>query len=75
MPVPAPPGREAQGVMKALKVVAQEAAEREGLAPELLGRKKLLEAFYTEDAIPEPFLGWRAPLLLDALRAVKEGAA
>ena len=75
MPVPAPPGREAQGVMKALKVVAQEAAEREGLAPELVGRKKLLEAFYTEDAIPEPFLGWRAPLLLDALRAVKESAA
>jgi ribonuclease D len=74
-PAPAPPGREAQGVMKALKAVAQAAAEREGLAPELLGRKKLLEAFYLEDATPDPFLGWRAPLVLEALQAAKAGAA
>lgn len=74
-PIAAPPGREAQGVMKALKAVAQAAAEREGLAPELLGRKKLLEAFYLEDTPPEPFLGWRAPLVLEALQAAKAGAA
>jgi ribonuclease D len=61
--------------MKALKAVAQAAAEREGLAPELLSRKKLLEAFYLEATPPEPFLGWRAPLVLEALQAAKAGAA
>ena len=47
------------GVMKALKVVAQEGAD-EGLAPELVGRKKLRKRS-TEDAIPEPFWGGERP--------------
>ncbi|MBL6719298.1 MAG: ribonuclease D [Pseudomonadales bacterium] len=71
--LPAPPGREAQGALKALKAAAQGAAERFKLAPELLGRKKLLEAFYLEDAVPEAFLGWRKAVVLDALKAAKAG--
>jgi hypothetical protein len=39
----------------------------------LLGRKKLLEAFYLEDAVPEAFLGWRKAVVLDALKAAKAG--
>ena len=67
--VPPPLKQAASAVVKEMRRVAREKAEELGLAPELLARKRDLEAlcrhYRDHRALPESFAGWRANLLAD----------
>ncbi|MEQ8486775.1 MAG: ribonuclease D [Pseudomonadales bacterium] len=78
-PQPAAPLTRAETALaQDLRVVARAVAESLGMAPELLSRKKDVEAcvrhFRIHGELSERFLGWRAPLLADAFRARLAGA-
>lgn len=77
-PADAPLGVADMALLKTLKAIAQRQAEALGLAPELLGRKRDIEAcircFAADRTLSEAFLGWREPLLGDAFRACLEAA-
>lgn len=66
LPRPLPP--ESGDLMKALKLEQTETAERLGLAPEVLARKKDFElmvrgALQGEEVYPDSFSGWRMELM------------
>lgn len=75
-PAPKPLPRAANDVLKELRGVVQAAAERLGMAPELLGRRRDLVAAYRafgeRRALPAQFDGWRADILGAELQAVLE---
>ena len=54
-------------MVKRMRDVVRAASDKLGLAPELLGRRRLIEAcvrrFLATGDLPEALLGWRAPLL------------
>ncbi len=66
-PLPGPLSRREQAVVKRMRDVVRAASDKLGLAPELLGRRRLIEAcvrrFFATGDLPEALLGWRAPLL------------
>ncbi|GAC1034136.1 ribonuclease D [Pseudomonas sp. No.21] len=76
-PLPEPLPSEASALLKKLRAIGQAEAERLGMAPELMLRKKHLEALLKTGypngpySLPEGFKGWRRELmgqaLLDAL--------
>ncbi|WP_374981678.1 ribonuclease D [Pseudomonas solani] len=76
-PLPEPLPSEATTLLKKLRAIGQAEAERLGMAPELMLRKKHLEALLKTGyptgpySLPEGFKGWRRELmgqaLLDAL--------
>ena len=76
-PLPRPLSRHQRAAAKRMRDVVRETSDRLGLAPELLGRKRLIEAcvrrYFATGDLPEAMLGWRAPLVgerfLDLLRA------
>ena len=81
---PAPPARAprplkqaASTVVKEMRTLATDVAERLGMAPELLARKRDLEAvfrYYRDHAaLPDWFGGWRTELLGDVLGEVLRG--
>ncbi len=78
-PLPEPLSRRERAVVKRLRDVVQAMSDSLGLAPELLGRRRLVETcarrFFATGDLPEALLGWRAPLLgerfLELLRATK----
>lgn len=77
--LPEPLPREVTPLLKKLREVGQQEAERQGMAPELMVRKKILEALlktgYPDGPyqLPESLQGWRRELmgqaLLDSLAA------
>ena len=78
-PLPRPLSRRERTAAKRMRDFVRTVSERLGLAPELLGRKRLIEAcvrrFQDKGDLPEGLLGWRAPLLgerfLELLRATR----
>jgi ribonuclease D len=76
LPLPLPP--EAATLLKRLRAVGQAEAERLGMAPELMLRKKVLEGLlrtgYPDGTyrLPESLKGWRRELMGDALLAALE---
>ncbi len=78
-PLPRPLSRGERAVAKRMRDCVRAVADRLGLAPELLGRKRLIEAcvrrFLEKGDLPEGLLGWRTPLLgerfLELLRATR----
>jgi ribonuclease D len=77
--LPSPMGADYKQRMKALKRVVNDFAERLGLAPEVLIRRRDLEALITADLAGEPLplpQGWRGECLAEPLsQALKEIAA
>ena len=79
-PLPEPLSRRERTVMKRMRDVVVAVSGQLGLAPELLGRKRFLEAcvrrFSAKGDLPETSLGWRAPLLgerfLELLRTTRD---
>ncbi|MDX1452915.1 MAG: ribonuclease D [Oleiphilaceae bacterium] len=67
-------GREME-LYKRLKKLVARVAEREGIAAQILGSRKMLERVVIDlyrdkgEALPEEFNGWRKPLLGEPLRA------
>ena len=63
----------ANRLLKRLRKVGQQEAERRGIAPEIMLRKKVLEAMVRTGypngpyRLPEELTGWRRALLGDAL--------
>lgn len=76
-PLPEPLSRPERAAVKRMRDVVRAEADRLGMAAELLGRRRLLEAcvrrFSATGVLPD--LGWRAPLVgeafLEVLRATK----
>ncbi len=72
-PVPEPLPLEASALLKKLRAVGQREAERLGIAPELMLRKKPLEALLKSGypagpyQLPESLRGWRRALMGQAL--------
>ncbi|WP_225772347.1 ribonuclease D [Pseudomonas sp. Marseille-Q5115] len=72
-PLPDPLPMEAAGVLKQLRAVGQAEAERLGIAPELVLRKKVLEALLRSGfpngpyTLPDTLRGWRRERLGQAL--------
>lgn len=72
-PLPEPLPMEASGVLKQLRAVGQAEAERLGIAPELVLRKKVLEALLRSGfpngpyTLPDTLRGWRRERLGQAL--------
>lgn len=72
-PLPEPLPMEAAGVLKQLRAVGQAEAERLGIAPELVLRKKVLEALLRSGfpngpyTLPDTLRGWRRERLGQAL--------
>lgn len=72
-PLPDPLPMEASGVLKQLRAVGQAEAERLGIAPELVLRKKVLEALLRSGfphgpyTLPDTLRGWRRERLGQAL--------
>jgi len=72
-PLPEPLPMEASGVLKQLRAVGQAEAERLGIAPELVLRKKVLEALLRSGfpngpyTLPDSLRGWRRERLGQAL--------
>jgi ribonuclease D len=62
-----------QDAVASLRTIANERAQSLGLAPELLSRKREVEAcvrhFAIHGELSELYLGWRAPIVGDAFRA------
>lgn len=79
-PLPEPLPMEAAGLLKQLRAVGQAEAERLGIAPELVLRKKVLEALLRTGfpngpySLPDTLRGWRrerlGQALLDSLATV-----
>ena len=73
-PAPRPLGRQGKEVVKALRAVVCEVAERLGMAAGLLGRKRELEDAYRcyrdHGDLPEQFLGWRGQAVAAPLREI-----
>ena len=71
---PRPLGRLGNEIVKALRTVVREAAERLGMAPELLARKRELEEVYRcyqeHGELSDQFLGWRSEVVGEPFRAV-----
>ena len=72
---PRPLKQRASGVVKELRTVAVDVAKRLGMAPEVLGRKRDLEAVYRHyhehgGGLPDWFRDWRQELLGDAFDEV-----
>lgn len=69
---PAPLGAAANAVVKALRDVARQRAEALGLAPELLARKREVEAcvrhYLATGELSEPYRGWRETLVGEDFR-------
>ncbi len=78
-PLPLPLSKREQAAARRMREFVRVVSERLGFAPELLGRKRLIEAcvrrFSATGDLPETLLGWRAPLIgerfLELLRAVR----
>ena len=78
-PLPRPLSRRQRAAAKRMRDAVRAISERLGLAPELLGRKRLIEScvrqYSATGDLPEALLGWRAPLLgerfLELLRATR----
>ena len=78
-PLPRPLSRRQRALAKRMRDCVLAVSERLGLAPELLGRRRLIEAcvrrFFATGDLPETLLGWRAPLIgerfLELLRAAR----
>ncbi len=76
-PLPRPLSGRERTVAKRMRDVVHAVSDRLGMAPELLGRRRLIEAcvrrFNATGELPEALLGWRAPLigerLVELLRA------
>ena len=72
-PLPEPLPREVTPLLKQLREVGQREAERQGMAPELMLRKKILEALlktgYPDGPyrLPDSLQGWRRELMGQAL--------
>ncbi|WP_218585568.1 MULTISPECIES: ribonuclease D [unclassified Pseudomonas] len=72
-PLPEPLPREVAPLLKQLREVGQREAERQGMAPELMLRKKILEALlktgYPDGPyrLPDSLQGWRRELMGQAL--------
>ena len=79
-PLPGPLSRREQAVVKRMRDVVRSASRGLGMAPELLGRRRLIEAcvrrFFATGDLPEALLGWRAPMLgerfLELLRSIRD---
>ena len=71
--LPEPLPAAANRLLKRLRKVGQQEAERRGIAPEIMLRKKVLEAMVRTGypngpySLPEELTGWRRALLGDAL--------
>lgn len=78
-PLPGPLSRRERAVVKRMRDVVRSMSDSLGLAPELLGRRRLVETcvrrFSATGDLPEALLGWRAPLLgerfLELLRSAR----
>ncbi len=75
LPRMAPPLSQKQGeVSKALRDVARSEAERQAMSPELLARKRDVEAcirqYLATGELSEAYSGWREPLLGDRFRDI-----
>ena len=67
--LPDPAGPEERALMKQLRARVREQAERLGLEPEVLMRRRWLEALIRDpEQIPEPLTGWRRELVAEPLR-------
>ncbi|WP_425262404.1 ribonuclease D [Pseudomonas delhiensis] len=72
-PLPEPLPREVTPLLKRLREVGQREAERQGMAPELMLRKKILEALLKSGypdgpyRLPDSLQGWRRELMGQAL--------
>ena len=77
--LPEPLPADANRMLKALRKVGQEEAARLGIAPEIMLRKKILEAMvrtgYPDGpySLPDELTGWRRELMGDRLLAVAKG--
>jgi ribonuclease D len=79
---PPPPdpalGAAAQAAVSAMRDVAQGVAEALGMAPELLGRRRDVEAcvrhYMATGELTDLYDGWRGPVLGDAFRRCLESA-
>ena len=73
-PVPQPLGRLGNQIVKTLRTVVTDVAERLGMAAEMLARKRELEDVYRcyrdRGDLPELFFGWRGQVLGEPLREV-----
>lgn len=78
LPEPLPPA--ANRLLKALRKVGQEEAEKRGIAVEIMLRKKVLEAMVRTGypsgpyRLPDELIGWRRDLMGDALLKAANGA-
>ena len=74
---PRPLKQAASAVVKEMRSLATDVAERLGMAPELLARKRDLEAVFRHHrdhaALPDWFGGWRTELLGDGFAEVLRG--
>ncbi len=77
-PLPGPLSKGERAAVKRMRDFVRAASDRLGMAPELLGRRRLIEAcvrrFFATGDIPEALLGWRAPLLGDRFLELLRGA-
>ena len=71
-PLPAPLSRRERALVKRMREIVRTISESHGMAPELLGRRRLVETcvrrFFATGELPETLLGWRAPLLGERFR-------
>ena len=78
-PLPKPLSSRERAAVKRMREVVRSRSDSLGLAPELLGRRRLVETcvrrFSATGDLPEALLGWRAPLLgerfLELLRSAR----
>ncbi len=67
--LPDQPGPEERALMKRLRARVREQADSLGLEPEVLMRRRWLEALIRDpEVIPEPLSGWRRELVAEPLR-------
>ncbi|MBL4722116.1 MAG: ribonuclease D, partial [Alcanivorax sp.] len=68
-PLPGPLDPEQRGMVKALRERVGRIAEELSLKPDVLVRRRWLEALVRDpDALPEPLTGWREELVARPLR-------
>lgn len=77
-PPDGPLGSAAQGAVSAMREVAQSTATALGMAPELLGRRRDVEAcvrhYVATGELTDLYAGWRGPVLADAFRRCLDSA-
>jgi ribonuclease D len=72
-PLPPPPTRAENELLRRLRDIAKRRAREIGLAEELLARKRLVEPFVLgSEAVPEAYRGWRWPIVGEQLLAARD---